>query len=72
MAWVDDLSSLAGKYLDFRRVESQDTTDALNAQYRLEELRASRTEEAAAASPAWMIPAMIGGAVLLVVLLVRK
>lgn len=72
MAWVDSLSDLAGKYLDYRRVESQDTTDAMNAQYRLEELRAAGAAKEEGASPAWMIPAMIGGAVLLVVLLVRK
>lgn len=72
--WADTLSNLAGKYLDYRRVESQDALSAQQAQYQAEALRAqtAAAQESKATASGWVMPALLIGGVVVALLLVRR
>ena len=73
MNWADALGNLAGKYLDYRRVESQDALVAQDAMFKADMLRAQAAAADESTQPGWIMPALlIGGGLLVVMLLVRK
>lgn len=74
MEWAETLSTLAGKYLDYRRVESQDALAAQDAMFKADAERAKlAADQQAGMAPGWVMPAvLIGGGLLVVLLLVRK
>lgn len=71
--WADGLSKIAGQYLDFRRVQTQDKLAADNLRYQQEAARLAAQQQQASGSPAWLMPALlIGGGVVLVFVLLKN
>lgn len=72
-SWGDTLGNLAGKYLDYRRVQSQDALNASEAQYKIAAMQQQAAAAAADGESGWLMPALlIGGGLLVVALLVRS
>lgn len=72
MDWASALGGLADKYLDFRRVESQDALAAQDAMFKSDMLRAAQ-QSGQSTQPGWIMPALlVGGGLLVVMMLVRK
>lgn len=70
-SWTDTLGDLAGKYLDYRRVQSQDATDAEIRRYEAE--AAAAKASGGSSMPSWLMPAaIIGGVVLVAVMVLKK
>lgn len=68
--WAEILGDWGSKYLDYRRVESQDAIEANRLRYQQQaELQARQSS----ALPGWLLPTvLIGGAVVAVFLLLKK
>lgn len=71
-AWADSLGSLAGKYLDYRKLEAQSVIDADRARYEAEAARSYSQAGQSAALGVLSNPMLLIGAGLVLFLVLRK
>lgn len=69
-SWSDILSGWGDKYLEFRRVQTQDAIQADRLRYEQEAARVSAAQ--AQQSQGWIMPALLIGGGVLVLFLVLK
>lgn len=69
--WADIIGDWGSKYLDYRRIESQDALAADRLRY--EQQAALQSQQRQASASGWLMPALlIGGGLIVVVLLLKK